>query len=48
MEVTDPDILTGLIHERLPDNWGERVSRIDRDSIQVDLAWNDRFAGGET
>lgn len=48
MKVTDPDLLTGLIHERLPDNWGERVSRIDHDAIQVDLTWNDQFAGIET
>lgn len=48
MNVTDPGILTGLIHERLPDNWGERVTRIDHDAIQVDLAWNDQFAGTET
>jgi hypothetical protein len=29
MKVTDPDLLARLIHERLPDNWGEHVVRID-------------------
>jgi acyl-coenzyme A thioesterase PaaI-like protein len=48
MKVTDPNILTQLIHERLPDNWGERVVRIDDHAIQVSLPWNDRFAGAET
>jgi acyl-coenzyme A thioesterase PaaI-like protein len=48
MKVTDPDILTRLIRERLPDNWGERVVRIDGDTILMSLPWNDEFAGAET
>lgn len=48
MKVTDPDMLTRLIHERLPDNWGERVVRIADNTIQVTLPWNDQFAGAET
>jgi hypothetical protein len=48
MKVTDPNILTGLIHERLPGNWGERAVRIDDHAVQVNLPWNDGFAGAET
>lgn len=47
MKVTDPGTLTRLIRERLPDDWGERVVRVDDQVVQVDLAWNDRFAGAE-
>ncbi len=48
MIITEPDTLTTLVHERLPDNWGERFTDIGTDHVTARLPWQDRFAGAET
>lgn len=48
MIIADPDELTRLVHDRLPDDWGERFTNITNNAVSLRLPWHDRFAGTES